>query len=137
MGKLPVNQPEHAMGPIGDAFWKRYHNREMSSEWRDERAVQRTTDQLHADYHYLEDRLEKMMLICRALWELRPSEPELTDDDLMAKVAEIDLRDGELNHKLNKPVLECPECGRRVNARSRRCIYCGFDDFQLSAFDSV
>jgi hypothetical protein len=125
------------MGPIGDTFWKRYHNRETRDSSEDKRAVQRTTDQLHADYHYLEDRLEKLTLICRALWELRPEKPELTDDDLMAKVAEIDLRDGELNHRLTPPVLTCPECGRRVNARSRRCIYCGFDDFKLGVFESV
>jgi hypothetical protein len=122
---------------IGDVFWKRYHRRERDSELRKTSIARRTTDQLHEDYYHLEQRVEKLTLISRALWELLEKETDLQERDLIAKVAEIDLRDGELDDRLKSPVLYCPNCGHKVNARNRYCIYCGFSDFPHDVFDVV
>ena len=43
---------------------------------------------------YIEDRLDKLLLVTRAMWELIRDQTSLTEEDLLAKVREIDLRDG-------------------------------------------
>ena len=72
-----------------------------------------------------------LTLVSRALWELLGSKSGVEERDLVAKVAEIDLRDGQLDHSLRSPVFNCPNCGRKVNTRTRMCVYCGFKDFPL------
>jgi hypothetical protein len=120
-----------------DQFWKRHEYRERDSGQARDHIDRRTSDQIHEDYYRLEQRVDKLTLICRSLWELLARESDLRGSDLEAKVSEIDLRDGELDHKLRQPVLDCPNCGRKLNAHNRHCIYCGFQDFPHDAFDSV
>ena len=110
---------------IGDQFWKRHQHRE------------RDTNPVLDERHLLEQRIDKLMLITRALWELLQQESKLEEHHLVAKLAEIDLRDGDLDHQLRQPVLDCPNCGRKLNAHNRHCIYCGFQDFPHDAFDLI
>ena len=37
----------------------------------------------------------------------------------------IDLRDGKLNGKLRKEIVECQDCKRVMAPAHRRCMYCG------------
>ncbi len=85
----------------------------------------------------LEHRLEQQALVSRALWELLKKHSGLEERDLIAKVAEIDLRDGSLDHRLKSPLLDCPNCGNKVNARRRFCAYCGFKDFPANVFETM
>ena len=48
----------------------------------------------------------------------------LRDDEILSKVAEIDLRDGALDDQINNGPIHCPSCGRRTGRRYRHCIYC-------------
>ena len=89
------------------------------------------------DHDYLLHRVEKLTLINRALWEILAKKCDCHQDDLVAKVAEIDLRDGELDNELHQPVIDCPQCGRRLNGRHGHCLYCGFEDLQQDVFTSV
>lgn len=90
-----------------------------------------------ADYDYLLHRVEKLTLVNRALWEILKEYHDCPDDKLVAKVAEIDLRDGHLDHELKRPVISCPECGHKINARHDHCLYCGFDQLPEDVFTSV
>jgi hypothetical protein len=87
-----------------------------------------------ASVEQLEQRLERQLLVSRALWELLKKHSGLEENDLIAKVAEIDLRDGSLDHRLSSPLLDCPDCGKKVNARTRHCAYCGFSEFPTDVF---
>ena len=88
-----------------------------------------------ATIEHLEQSLEHQTLLSRALWELLKKNCHLEERDLVAKVAEIDLRDGSLDHRLVSPLLDCPNCGKKVNARRRICAYCGFRDFPTDVFE--
>ena len=81
--------------------------------------------------------MERHVLVSRALWELLKKHTGLNEDDLIAKVAEIDLRDGSLDHRYRSPLLDCPNCGKKVNARTRVCAYCGFKDFPTDVFEML
>ena len=73
---------------------------------------------------HLEHRIAKMSLINRALWEILQRENKLRDDEILAKVAEIDLRDGKLDDQPSSGPISCPSCGRRTSRNRNRCIYC-------------
>lgn len=107
-----------------DASLKEVKSRERST--RDQR-----------DYDHLEDRVDKLLLVCSALWELLRDRTELTEDDLLAKVEEVDLRDGRADGKISKTVKKCPKCGRTMSPRHKQCLYCGAQDLTTGAFDAA
>ena len=89
------------------------------------------------DERLLADRLDRLALICMAMWSLIQSETNLTEDDLLQRVKEIDLMDGSTDGKITRKVLRCETCTRPVSSRHTRCIYCGSDQLVASAFDTV
>jgi hypothetical protein len=106
-----------------DPFWTKQADRPSVSQQQ--------------DYEYLLHRIEKLTLVNRALWEIIAKQHDCPKDLLVGKVAEIDLRDGELDKELHQPVIPCPNCGRKINARHNHCLYCGFDDLPDDVFTSV
>ncbi len=89
------------------------------------------------DTQALEDRLDRLALICMAMWSLVQSETNLTEDDLLARVKEIDLMDGTADGKITRQVAKCSQCDRPMSTRHTRCIYCGSGQLIASAFDTV
>src|SRR5687768_11321747 len=70
-------------------------------------------------------RLERLALLCQAMWEMLRERVEFSDDQLAAKVREVDLRDGREDGRRGERVLECPHCRNSVNSQSPRCVVCG------------
>ncbi len=105
-----------------DPFWKQHKQHETGNA---------------ADYDYLLHRVEKLTLVCRALWEIVAEQHECPKEKLVAKVAEIDLRDGHLDGELHAEPILCPKCGHKINARHDHCLYCGFNDLPKDVFTSV
>ena len=84
-----------------------------------------------------EERLDKLTLVCMALWSLLKEKTELAEEDLLERVRQIDLMDGKEDGKAKKQVAKCPQCGRTMSPRHGRCLYCGARNLEYSAFDSV
>jgi len=85
----------------------------------------------------LGENFDRLILICRAMWELMREQNNLTEEDLLKKVKEIDLLDGASDMKLRNPPKKCSKCGRTVSKRHMRCIYCGAEALMDTAFDSI
>ena len=73
----------------------------------------------------LEFHVERMALASQAMWELLKERAGLTEPELLAKIAEIDLRDGARDQRMSPQMTTCPSCQRKLNTRSDRCLYCG------------
>ena len=84
-----------------------------------------------------EDRLERLSLICMAMWTLIQSETNLTEEDLLRRVREIDLMDGSADGRITRKVTRCGRCDRPMSSRHTRCIYCGSEQLTASVFDTV
>lgn len=84
-----------------------------------------------------ERRLDKLTIICMALWSLLSEKLQLTEEDLMERVKTIDLMDGEVDGKIKRTLAKCSKCGRVMSPRHNRCLYCGADRLQITAFDDV
>jgi ribosomal protein S27AE len=85
----------------------------------------------------VELRLDKLMLITMAMWELLRDNTKFTEADLLAKVQELDLRDGIPDGKITQSVRKCPQCGRTMSPRHKKCLYCGYESLVDSVFDGL
>lgn len=84
-------------------------------------------------------RIDRLSIICLALWKLLQEKTGITDEELLAKVTEIDLSDGKLDGKVQKQASKCPQCNRTISIKHKRCLYCGYEiaGTEHGVFDSV
>ena len=73
----------------------------------------------------VEDRLDRAMLACEAMWSLLRDKLGLTEEMLLERITELDLSDGKLDGKVARQVAPCPHCQRPNSSRFIRCVYCG------------
>lgn len=73
----------------------------------------------------LQRRLDTMTLAAQAMWELLRAHGRFSDADLLEKMQEVDLRDGEADGRISSGLVNCPGCGRRNRTSRRRCVFCG------------
>ena len=86
----------------------------------------------------LEDRIDKLSMICCAMWTILQAHTDVKDEELIRLVQELDLCDGELDGKARiEQVQPCRTCKRPVATRHIRCIYCGTERTPSNPFDDV
>ncbi|MFW6059490.1 MAG: hypothetical protein ACODAQ_04880, partial [Phycisphaeraceae bacterium] len=69
---------------------------------------------------HLEDRLERLNLICMAMWSLIQDKTNLTEQDLMQRVKVLDQVDGEADGKTTRSVQKCHKCDRTMSPRHQK-----------------
>lgn len=89
------------------------------------------------DVQHIEQRLDCLVLANMAMWSLLQEKTGLTEQDLLDRVQQIDLADGQADGKARRPPVKCGECGRMMSPRHKRCLYCGTERLDYSAFDSA
>ena len=82
----------------------------------------------------LEEKLDRLGLITRAMFELMQETDGLTEERLTAKVVEIDVRDGEQDGRMTPRPKKCPKCEAMMSPKFARCLFCGFQEDAPSAF---
>lgn len=85
----------------------------------------------------LEEMVDRLVLACKAMWELLRDSAGLSESQFAEKVWEIDLRDGKLDGKSEAAPTTCPNCSRPNSARRQRCLYCATDLDTVSPLDAV
>ena len=75
----------------------------------------------------LEHEVERLSLICEALWGILKDKHGLEDIDLIEKMTLLDLEDGKYDGKNYKPSMPvgCRRCGRMLASHHLACLYCG------------
>ena len=86
-------------------------------------------------YSNLEDRVNKLTLICWSMWTLIMETTDLTEEDLLQRMKDLDIMDGHADQMVTPQVARCPKCNRTMSAKHNRCLYCGTEKFIGSAFD--
>lgn len=74
---------------------------------------------------HLQERVDRLALVCRAMFELMQAQTGVTEKQLSEKVLEIDLRDGVADGKVSPTPTRCPKCDAMMSPRFGRCIFCG------------
>lgn len=85
----------------------------------------------------LERDLGRLKLACAAVWELVKTKTNLTEDDLVMMMAQLDAKDGVADGQLTRGVRKCVQCQRTVPHRQNKCMYCGAVQPVDSAFEAL
>jgi len=121
-----------------DFLWDLYQQGQINSNAQSASSANERAIESQQRVRFLEDAVDRLLLVNMAMWELVQSRTGLTEDDLITKVQEIDLRDGVADGKVTRTkAAECPKCGRPLSARHRKCLYCGCRDVSGGAFGGV
>jgi len=73
----------------------------------------------------MERLIETLALTCQAMWELLREQGKLTDEMLVKRMQEVDLRDGRRDGRIGASATTCSGCSRPNNPRHGHCVYCG------------
>lgn len=91
-------------------------------------AAARAANESTSSTRQLEREVNRLLMITEALWEIIQEREGLSDEHLVAKIDEIDFRDGALDGRLAKtPPTKCSACNRTLPKRQPVCIYCGLE----------
>jgi hypothetical protein len=72
----------------------------------------------------LDERVDRLLLVVEAMWTLL-REQGLTDEQLAARIAELDAADGAADGRRVAAAVTCRSCGSKVAAGLPRCQICG------------
>lgn len=114
-----------------ELFWEVRQQRQIYDAERvagDARADARYANQRAVE---LERAVDSLFMISMAMAKLLDERGVFSEQELEAKVREVDLSDGKLDGKVRLEPKPCPKCKRAVAARRQFCIYCGasmYDD---------
>ncbi len=100
------------------------------------RAKSQATSAKH-DVSELEDRFDRLTLACMAMWSLIVEKTSFKEEDLFAKIREIDMADGIEDGKITKTCQKCPACGRTMSERHKKCLYCGAMGLIRTPFETI
>ena len=88
-------------------------------------SAQRAAGEAQREAETVEAQLDRAMLVCEAMWSLMRDKLGVTETELLDRIVEIDLSDGQLDGKVKRPPVSCPKCQRTIARRFNRCMYCG------------
>ena len=72
----------------------------------------------------LNERVDRLVMVLRATLALL-EEQGITQELLIAKIDELDLKDGSDDDRVREGVVTCPSCESKVAPGLRRCQFCG------------
>jgi hypothetical protein len=84
----------------------------------------------------LHDRIDRLVLVNEAMWELLCECTGLTEEHLRHRMEGLDRSDGAVDGRRRPQAAVC-ECGAMVNARARICLFCSADAPARTAFDGL
>lgn len=106
-------------------FWELYQQSNIRNAHSSAGRARATADQASRQGERLEEKVDALALACQSLWEIVRETTDFTEDHLLAKMEQIDLRDGKSDGKMSPVGQTCDDCGRKTSRRRDNCIYCG------------
>jgi hypothetical protein len=80
------------------------------------------------EQRHLERRIERLLLINSAMWELLKEHLPLSDIELRSKILEVDAADGTVDGRMGSRLRVCKHCEKMLHPKHDKCLYCGHDN---------
>jgi len=103
---------------------------QVASQVRHQR--QATRDEMQA----LHERIDRLTLTCEALWNLLAASADLSEEELVRAITELDGDDGTVDGRRTRGPQQC-SCGAMVNQRLKACQFCGEPAPVQSVFGAI
>ncbi len=84
----------------------------------------------------LEQRIERLTLLCEAMWDLVAKTTGLTGEHLARQVDVFDARNANRDGSSSRGATQC-SCGAMVSTKVMRCQFCGEAAPARSLFDMI
>lgn len=121
-------------------FFDIYQQHQIRGQARDlrqtEENVSRNRRHTNDQVGGAEERIDQLLLLCEAMWELITETTSLTTEDLAAKAYELDMSDGNKDGRRQRMAATC-HCGAKVNPKASICQFCSSPAPERSAFEAV
>lgn len=85
----------------------------------------RVADAVVSEFARMHRRLDRLALASQAMWELLRDRAGITEEELKAKILEVDLRDGTTDGRMSTQITDCPKCVAKTNSKRATCVMCG------------
>ena len=108
-----------------DIFWEFQQQAKIHNANADASRARQTAQKADDRIRELEKRIDRISLVSQAMWELIRDNTGWSDEDIFARISEIDLRDGVRDGKMGAKVIDCPNCKGKINSRKGYCMICG------------
>ena len=122
---------------ILNILWDAHQQTRIAASQAQIHATNQNVESLQDRLAHALERLDNINLVTLALWELVGERLGLTVDQLRAKVAEIDLRDGTRDGRYTGSAPRCGGCGREIAPWRQRCLFCGQPRVGVGLTDTV
>lgn len=86
---------------------------------------ERVSKDITTELGKLRTKVDRLSLSCQALWELVREHSDISEDDLINKIIEVDLRDGSRDGRIRSSAIECGNCSRNTSPNRDTCFWCG------------
>jgi hypothetical protein len=106
-------------------IWEAYQQTKIAEAERTADRAMSKADRYAADIADIRRQVDRLSLACQAMWELLRDHSDLTEEDIEAKILEIDGRDGRVDGKIATKQTNCTACGRPTNSTRSSCVMCG------------
>lgn len=120
-----------------DLFWNLRQERQIGQATARAESARSDSQAQESSLVDLNRRFERLALVTQALAELLTERAHVSQADLVAKIDEIDMRDGVRDGRVSLMRRSCPKCGREVAGHRTTCLYCGASLDAASPFDGV
>ena len=107
-----------------DFFWNLHQQRRLDELRDTEREARRSLGRAAGDLEHVEHQVDRLTLACAAMWSLLKQHGH-TEEELLARMQELDLRDGKLDGRIAPDARTCSGCARKSKADRRTCLFCG------------
>ena len=119
------------------SYTNRAHRRAISSNSRHgANEVAAVNTRAHRNVGDVEESVERLTLICEAMWQLIEERTDLDMGDLERRIAELDESDGWRDRRRRRTASSC-ECGAMVPVAALSCYFCGAPSTPETLFDTV
>jgi hypothetical protein len=110
-------------------FWNLYQQGQISRLQSDSRSSGSETEfiarrEASQQVQELHERLDRTVMAMHAMWTLMAERTNLTQEDLVKRVTEIDAQDGVVDGRITPRQVKCA-CGATVSPKFGRCLFCG------------
>lgn len=107
-------------------IWDMFQQHQIRDNQQRSTDAQLDAKSAHKEIAQLQEKIDALSLLCRALFEELQIVSGITESQLRQRMAEIDLRDGKLDGKYDPKAIEtCSECGHKIKNNRSNCFWCG------------